>query len=169
MKSLYLTVIALGIVLTGSFGFIAVTEADSNPEPTIYLYPSLEAATSTTYRVVLKQNTLPLNVFEFTLEFASSSVVIVDREIESDLCRPELTIADEYDSETGTWYVACGNYQPFTGTDLVLATFTINRQADQYSWLRFGANTALYVHNGLGTQVTPRTLPWLHNYELLMI
>lgn len=165
MKYFYLPVAILGIVIASGFGFILDTQADVHSEPTIYLYPSLETATSTTYQVLLAQNTLPLNVFEFTLEFASSSVVIVDREIESALCRPELTVADEYDSETGIWYVACGNYQPFAGTDLVLATFTIVRQADEYSWLRFGANTNLYVHNGLGTQITPRTLPWLHNYS----
>lgn len=155
------------MVLLGAGITTERTLANLSPEPTVYIYPSIETVTSTTYSIILTQNSAPLNVFEFTLEFDSSKVAIVERTYESELCRPELTVANEYDQVAGTWYVACGNFVPFAGTDLILATFTITHPATEYSWLRLSDTTSLFLHDGLGTQLTPRTLPWLHNHQLL--
>lgn len=136
--------------------------------PTIYLQPIHSEENLTTYQIILTHNTHLLNVIEFTLKFDPSLTTITDTNISSPLCRPELIVANKIDIENGEWYVACGTFIPFMDSSSVLATITITHPAIKYSWLQFGEDTSLFLHDGFGTKITPTTLPWLHNYQLII-
>lgn len=139
-----------------SFGVVALasptlTYAQSEPELTIESV--VTTATSTTYAVHLLNKGDIFNVVEFDLRFASNTQMTTGS-IESALCRPEFTIANTLSTTTGSWYVACGTFIPFSGASTTIATFTIlnTETAPNFS---FGTDTALYRHDGLGTKVTP--------------
>lgn len=135
--------------------------------PTISIEPVATDNASTTYNIILTQNSEALNVVEFAIEFDPINTTIASSSIESALCRPELTVANTIDTEAGEWYVACGNYMPFSGTSTVLATFTATHITESASWLQFGSSASLYRHDGFGTMIIPTTLSWRYIDELL--
>ncbi len=170
MNKTILGAIFFMVLISITLGPSILFSAETNPNPpTIFLIPVTSDEESTTYNIVLTGNQDVLNVIELTLSFDPVKTII-DADsisIESPLCRPELTIENTIDAERGIWYVACGNYVPFSGDTVTLGTFSISHPISEYSWLNFGTDTSLYRHDGFGTQVFPTTLPWLHNYHLL--
>lgn len=146
-------VLAALALLIGSFALAAAAFATS--APALSIAPVSTTATSTTYAITLTNNGDHFNVVEFSLHFASSTPLTIGT-IESELCRPELTIANTLSTTTGAWYVACGNYLPFSGASTTIATFSIPHTAS--TTLAFGTSTALYRHDGLGTQIFPLTV-----------
>jgi hypothetical protein len=123
--------------------------------PTITITPQVSTATSTEYVITLTNNGDIFNMIEFNLLFASSTQIETGS-VESELCRPELTLENSLATSTGSWYVACGNFVPFSGISTTLATFTVIHSLVTPSF-SFGDNTALYRHDGLGTRIAPDT------------
>jgi hypothetical protein len=147
--------IACGALL-GSLAVFSIALATTHP--ILAIEPQSETTTSTTYAITLTNNGDIFNVVEFELLFATSTTIEID-DIESALCRPELTVANTMTQGTAisTWYVACGTFSPFSGTTITLATFTIPHTSTPTP-LTFGTSTALYRHDGLGTQIIPDTI-----------
>jgi len=147
--------IACGVLL-GSLALASTALATTRP--TLAIEPQSQTATSTTYAITLTNNSDIFNVLEFELLFASSTTIETGS-IESALCRPELTVANTMTqgTATSTWYVACGTFNPFSGATTTLATFTIPHPSAPTP-LTFGTSTALYRHDGLGTQTIPETI-----------
>jgi len=143
-------------ILLGSF--IVTANARAITTPTLIIEPQTQTASSTTYAIILINHDDVFNVVEFELTFASSTTIEIGS-IESPLCRPELTVANilSTSTSTGSWYVACGTFIPFSDTRATLAVFTIPHTSLP-STLDFSSRTSLYRHDGLGTQVIPNTI-----------
>jgi hypothetical protein len=142
---------------TGFFAIVGllalVPFAFANTAPTLTILPQVTTATSTTYAIILTNNGDIFNVVEFELLFASGTQ-LKPVSIESELCRPEFAIENNLKLETGSWYVACGTFLPFSGASTTIATFTITNPSPAPSF-NFGKSTSLYRHDGLGRQITP--------------
>jgi len=144
----------LRIVFFTTISLLAfVPFAFANTAPTLTILPQVTTATSTTYAIILTNNGDIFNVVEFELLVASGTQ-LKPVSIESELCRPEFVIENTLKLGTGSWYVACGTFLPFSGASTTIATFTITNPSPAPSF-NFGTSTSLYRHDGLGTQITP--------------
>lgn len=143
-----------GLFVMVCFGLLAMTSPTyAAVAPELSIRPLATSATSTTYAIHLINNGDIFNVIEFDLRFASNTRMTIGS-IESALCRPEFTIDNTLSTTTGSWYVACGTFTPFSGLDTTIAIFTASNtmSASDFS---FGVDTALYRHDGRGTKITP--------------
>ena len=147
MKKFYTLLCVVSFSMMPAYGY-----ADNST--IVFVHPIETTVSNTTYAVTLiNLEQQPLNVMEFSLYFPATSRIL-ERNLEGALCRSELVVEDRFNSIENNWYAACGNYIPFRGLITRLGTFSIENTTEHT--FRFGTNTSLYRHDGLGTRLQPR-------------
>lgn len=141
---------------TGSLSLLLLAEpALALTAPVLSIVAVSTSTTSTTYAINLTNDGDKFNVVEFDLRFATTTEFEIGN-IKSALCLPDFVIENTHKKDIGSWYVACGTFIPFSDASTTLATFTVKHRATTPTpEFAFGTSTALYRHDGLGTQVTP--------------
>ena len=103
--------------------------------------------------IVIESGGEPINAARAEVAFDPTAVRVEDIVIIDSFCEPGFVIERMIDHEAGSAVVSCGTRLPFTGDEATLATLIVQPLIADGVQLQFTNRTAVYAHDGLGTNV----------------
>ncbi len=99
----------------------------------------------------------PINAAQVEISFNPEELRVEDIEILDSFCEPGFVMDRTIDNENGLAVVGCGTRVPFQGNEITLATFVVQPLVEGNVQVSFTDKTAVYAHDGLGTDVLRKT------------
>jgi hypothetical protein len=103
--------------------------------------------------IVVKSGGEPINVAKAEIVYDPKKIRIEDIMITDTFCEPGFIIERMIDNENGLVKLSCGTRIPFQGNQTTLATLVMQPLEEGNIQLEFTDKTAIYAHDGLGTDV----------------
>lgn len=102
--------------------------------------------------IKLDNNTNYLNAEEIEIFFDPDHFSVEDLIVNDALCEKRFLIKRIIDNEAGRLFFQCGTVNPLVFSNAVLSEIIVIPKNNGTSTIRFGLNSNLYIHDGLGTK-----------------
>lgn len=103
--------------------------------------------------IKVAKNVDSLNAAEIEVFFDPDHFLVEDLVIDESLCEKRFLIKRVIDNDEGRLFYQCGTVNPQSFSDITLSKIKVIPKNNGTSTIRFGSNSNLYVHDGLGTKV----------------